>query len=227
MFLKKQIICWIKKIIVNQKTPLLIIFHGYGSNEKQIIKKLINKKYFKKFFIISIRGIFKIKNYTNHYCWYYMNVYNTYKEPKIKNIKQVNLVECLIKSFIQQKIKKYNLNKNNIWFMGYSQGAMLCYSMAINNPNMIKKVIILSGFINTKTLHNTVNNYIKNNVSFFISHGYNDNVIPIKLAKLSLDILKKYRIKYKYIEYVQQKHEISLLNYLDMITWIYQELNKK
>lgn len=193
-----------------KKPPLFLMLHGYGSNEKDMLH--LTNKIPSNFFIISLRGIYSLP--FGGYSWFKIN-FSEKKNPNI-NIKEAIISQKKINNFIKKAVLKYNLDFNNIWICGFSQGAILSYSIAFNNN--FKKIIILSGFLHEKFyLNKKINNLKK--TEFFISHGINDEIIPIDWARKSKIILENNKIKHTYNEYLES-HKINEKNYKDLIKWI-------
>ena len=57
-----------------------------------------------------------------------------------------------ILNFIDEAIEAYQLDAKNITLLGFSQGTILSYSVALSYPEKVKNVIALSGYINEKIL---------------------------------------------------------------------------
>ncbi|WGH26280.1 MAG: phospholipase [Candidatus Bostrichicola ureolyticus] len=203
-----------KQPLIKKKNPPLFLFlHGYGGNENDFFS--FTKELQQYFFFISLRAFHNLNDIG--FCWY--NIYNDIKIYKtsqaIKSIKEI------IK-FIHDSILFYDLNKNNIWLCGFSQGAILSYAIALHYPEIIKKIIILSGFPDTNLLPNTKKENYKT-LDFFISHGKNDSIIPIEWAKQGPIILDNYNINYYYREY-ESEHYLNYDNYYDLTKWVQRKI---
>ena len=89
--------------------------------------------------------------------------------------------------------------------------------MAINKPNLIRRVIALSGYIVPELLKVSVDNI--NNLLIFNSHGISDQIIPIIKARESYSLVKKNNPKITYKEY-NEGHGINQDNFSDFLFWI-------
>ncbi|WP_185873884.1 alpha/beta hydrolase [Blattabacterium cuenoti] len=204
----------IKKSKNKKNPPLFLMIHGYGSNENDLFS--LKKDLPEDFFLISIQGFYSIG--MNKYSWYDIDFDN---KKQFINIAQAKNTIQKISFFIDEAIKKYKLNKNQVWVCGFSQGAILSYAIAFKKPDKIKNIIVLSGYleknlITTKEMKNIVDTKLK----IFISHGKYDTIIPIQLAKKSFNFLKNYKnIHFFYKEY-ESGHNLNNYNYQDLINWI-------
>lgn len=200
----------------NHNSPLIILLHGYGSNEYDLFS--LKEKFPNSMLVISVQGPIML-GYQS-FAWYEFNLLN-----KIyNNVKQAQSSNLLIIKLIDNLTKKYTFNKNNIWICGFSQGAILAYSLLFNYTNFFKKGILLSGYLELDIINKLKKNDIKyKNMNLFISHGIKDNIIPIIWARKSYVRLKKLNIEITYKEY-PGGHTLDKKNYIDMINWIYQKI---
>lgn len=199
-------------LIKTKKPPMFLIIHGYGSNEEDLF--FITKKLPDNFFVISLRGINNLNN--GGYSWYNIDF-----SKKLHSISGAINARNKIIFFIKEAIEYYNLDYENIWICGFSQGAILSYSIALNKINIIKKAIILSGFLYKKIItENDLNLFKNKSLEFFITHGENDNIIPLKLSKKGCYLLEKYKIPFFYKEYKNIGHTLCEENFNNLIKWI-------
>jgi len=124
----------------------------------------------------------------------------------------------LIAKFIDELKETYTFDKNNITLLGFSQGAILSYSLAFNYPSKIQKIIALSGYIN-EALNTEMVLEAAKKISFFISHGIQDQVLPITMAQKSVAYLKANSFDINYNEY-PIGHGVSPQNFADFKAWL-------
>lgn len=203
------------KILVKEnnnssKSSLFLMIHGYGSNEKDLFA--LAKDIPENFCVISIQGIYILNE--DKYFWYDIDFSN---EEKFVHVLQAKKTIKKINFFISEVINKYELNNNDIWLCGFSQGSILSYAIGLNNLN-IKKVIILSGYLENKILKE--NKVLNKNLDFFISHGIYDTIIPISWVKKSLNFLKEKGIFSFFFKEYNSGHYLCNSNYKDLINWI-------
>lgn len=200
------------KFLQKKNFSLFVILHGYGADENDLF--FIANKIPNNFLVISLRAIYPLQN--GGFYWYDIslssNKLHINKKQALKSLEEIILI-------IKNIIKYYNIINPDIWLCGFSQGAMLSYSIALKYPNIINKVIILSGFIYNKILPNNIS--IIKKLTFFITHGKYDNIIPIKLARKGLELLNNLNIKDIFYKEYESEHTISILNFEDLVNWIF------
>lgn len=90
----------------NHNTILIILLHGYGSNEYDLFS--LKKEFPNSMLVVSIQGPIFLEN--NHFGWYEFDLLNN----KNSNIEQAKYSKLLIIQLINQLSKKYFFNQNNI-----------------------------------------------------------------------------------------------------------------
>ena len=88
----------------------------------------------------------------------------------------------------------------------------------------MKNVLILSGYPEDHFIDIKENRADYTHLSFFVSHGLEDVVLPIEGARLGEKLLTNLGIKHEYHEY-RSGHGIIPQNYFDMMAWIKKELD--
>jgi len=189
------------------------MLHGYGSDENDLFS--FASELHENFCIISVRAPYQIQPYGN--AWYAINF--DAEQGKWSDDKQaIKSRDCVVK-FIDEVIETYPINENNVTLLGFSQGSILSYSIALNYPEKVRHVIALSGYIN---LDLNFPNYLNNDFSrldVYCSHGSQDQVIPVTWARRTPTILNKLGITHNYEEY-PVGHGVSPPNFLALKNWI-------
>lgn len=198
--------------IESEQTPLLVLLHGVGSNEKDLFS--FADQLPENFMVISARAPFEIGQ--DSYAWYEVD-FSTGK-PVI-NKEKAEKSRILILQFIDHLKAKYKFDNKQVYLCGYSQGAIMSYSVGLTSPDKIKGIAILSG-----RLLEEVKPLIKpgaqlKQLNVFISHGTNDNVLGVHYAQGSNSYLKELGINSTYKEY-PEGHTISNAMIADLIKWL-------
>ena len=194
------------------KNDLRIIFllHGYGSNEEDLfsLKEFIPSNYI----IISLRAPIIIG--FNSYAWYTINFENSI-DRWIDKDEAINSKNVIIND-ISLHMEDLGFKNKKISLLGFSQGAILSWSLGIEYPHLIKNILPLSGFYHSEITNSNSNSKFKLNC--FSSHGIHDPVIPISWARNGIELIKK-NINIEFKEY-QSGHEINNENLRDIIEWL-------
>lgn len=201
-----------KSNLENVPSPLLLMVHGYGSNEQDLFS--FSRAIPEKFTIISIRGDIEIQY--NGYAWY--NISLDYNGNKSYDTDKAIESRNNIFKTIEICKNKYNIDPNNITLLGFSQGSMLVNAVALTFPEKIRNVVSLSGAFDPNIINLSSSDSLKK-LSFYVSHGLNDEILPFNLSKESLNILKENNIDYTFEEY-PIGHGVSPENFKSMLKWL-------
>ncbi|MBU2996148.1 phospholipase [Cellulophaga baltica] len=195
------------------KPPVLFMFHGYGSNEEDLFSFAAELP--EELCIISVRAPYEMQPYGN--AWYAI----TFDDIKGKWSDDDQAIESRdkISVFITEACNAYSLDENNVTLLGFSQGTILSYSVALSYPEKVQKVVALSGYINENIL---LNGYEENDFSklkFYISHGSVDQVIPVDWASKAPELLNKLNINNIYEEF-PVGHGVAPQNFYSLKNWL-------
>ncbi|NHM07155.1 alpha/beta fold hydrolase [Flavobacterium sp. CYK-4] len=203
------------KIKSESKNPLLLLLHGYGSNEEDLFS--FASELPDQYYVISVRAPYDLMY--GSYAWYAINF--DANENKFSDFNQGRQSRDLIAGFIDKIITDYPIDGNNVTLIGFSQGAILSYAVALSYPEKVKRVVAMSGYLTTEM---ATENYTKNdfsNLRIFASHGTVDQVIPVDWARKAKPELEALGIDIVYKEY-PIGHGVSPQNFFDFRDWLEQ-----
>lgn len=196
-----------------EKNPLLLLLHGYGSNEEDLFSFAVELP--EEYFVISVRAPYDLMY--GSYAWYAINF--DADENKFSDLDQARSSRDLIANTIDELIAAYPIDAQNVTLIGFSQGTILSYAVALSYPQKVKRVVAISGYLNTEM---AVTNFEQNdftNLRIFASHGTVDQVIPVDWARKAKPALEVLGIETTYKEY-PIGHGISPQNFHDFKSWL-------
>ncbi|WP_047415242.1 alpha/beta hydrolase [Cellulophaga sp. Hel_I_12] len=197
----------------NKPIPVLFMLHGYGSDENDLFS--FASELPENLCVISIRAPYAMQPFGN--AWYAINF--DAEKGKWSDDEQAKISRDKIASFITEACEAYGLDPTNVTLLGFSQGTILSYAVALSYPEKVNAVIALSGYINE---HILVEGYTSNdfrNLNFYCSHGSVDQVIPSAWAAKAPDFLNKLGIKNTYEEF-PVGHGVAPQNFLALKKWL-------
>ncbi|MGL2966196.1 alpha/beta hydrolase [Flavobacterium sp. XGLA_31] len=200
-------------IIKKDKNPLLLLLHGYGSNEEDLFS--FASELPQEYYVVSARAPYDLMY--GSYAWYAINF--DADENKFSDINQARISRDIIAGFIDELLAAYPIDANNITLIGFSQGSILSYAVALSYPEKVQRVVAMSGYLNTDM---AVDNFAKNDFShlkIFASHGTVDQVIPVDWARHAIPVLKNLGIETVYKEY-PVGHGVAPQNFFDFKNWL-------
>ena len=198
---------------IKDQNPLLILLHGYGSNEEDLFSfapELPDDSY-----VISVRAPYDLQPYGH--AWYAIH-FDADENKFSDNVQAKQSVE-IIASFIDEIVKQYLIDTENVTLIGFSQGAILSYATALTYPEKISKVVALSGYFNQEILPEIIDTKAISHLKFFVSHGSVDQVIPVDWARKAKPALENLGLEVEYQEY-PIGHGVSPKNFYDFKNWL-------
>ncbi|MCK6608313.1 MAG: alpha/beta hydrolase [Flavobacterium sp.] len=201
--------------VKHDKNPLLLLLHGYGSNEEDLFSfatELPDDSY-----VISVRAPYDLQPYGH--AWYAIH-FDADENKFSDNVQAKQSVE-LIASFIEEIVKQYPIDTKNVTLVGFSQGAILSYATALTYPEKISKVVALSGYFNQEIMPEVIDTKAISHLKFFVSHGLVDQVIPVEWARKAKPALENLGLEVKYQEY-PVGHGVAPQNFYDFKNWLQQ-----
>lgn len=199
----------------SENPPLLILLHGYGSNKEDLFS--FADELPEDFLIISAQAPHEMG--FGGYAWYAINF--DAMNGKFSDLEQAKESIDIIAKFIDEIQQKYQTNPSKTFLLGFSQGAILSYSLSFFYPNKVNYVIALSGYVNQELLPVNISKEIK--TAYYCSHGTVDQVLPIEWARKSSPFLKNVGLENVYFEY-PVGHVVAPQNFYSFKFWIEEKL---
>ncbi len=207
----------VHKVNVPQKitaqTPMLLLLHGLRSNEDDLIS--LANVLDKRLLVVSARAPFDEGG--DKYKWY---DYQRIGQGKAKIDKvQAEQSRKLVIKLIDQLVAAYGVDSKQVFVGGFSQGAMMSYSVGLSVPEKVKGIIAFSGKIPDEIETVIADKSELSDLSVFISHGKQDPILPFKDALSDQQFLENMNIKTSFHEY-DSKHSLSRQNIADFARWM-------
>ncbi len=203
---------------LKENAPLLIMCHGYGSDENDLFS--FASELPEELFIISLRAPYTLQPFGN--AWYAINF--DANQNKWSDDEQAKESREKIAGFIDYACDKYPVNKESVTLLGFSQGTILSYAVALTYPEKVKNVIALSGYINPNIIPENFESIDYSKLHFYCSHGSADQVIPVEWARKAPKFLEALNIDFKYSEF-PVGHGVALQNFYEFNDWLKARLH--
>ena len=207
----------VRESALTENAPLIIMLHGYGSDENDLFS--FASELPDDFFIISVRAPYPMQPYGN--AWYAINF--DADQGKWNDNEQAIQSCHLIAKFIDEAVATYPVNKQNVTLLGFSQGSILSYAVALTYPEKVKNIIALSGYVNKDILPADIQQKDYSNLEFYCSHGSLDQVIPVAWARQTSPFLNSLNIKHHYSEF-PVGHGVAPQNFYEFKKWLVARL---
>lgn len=200
-----------KYIISGKKYPALFVMHGMGSDEQDMLT-LVNGLE-ESFFIFSVRG---------HLSQGPGFSYFTIQDYGRPNRDGFDDAIKRLATFVDEATKNYNIDPDQLYLSGFSQGAIVSMTLALTLGTKIKGVVALSGYIPQFVKEEYTLNP-SDRLSVFISHGEYDQVLPYEWGKANGEFFTKLGIPVTFKSY-PEGHTVSRENLQDFKSWVLRDL---
>ena len=126
-------------------------------------------------------------------------------------------------AFIDSIVNLPSVDKNRIYIMGISMGAMALYELAWRNPSTFAAAVPICGAADTTKIA------LANKVHWRIYHGDADNLVPVQLSRNVYKKLQEANANVLYFEFPGCTHGSwnPAFNDRDLLPWLFSQKRKK
>ena len=195
-----------------QKPPLLILLHGIGSNEKALFA--LAEQLPGKYLVVALRAPIGLGE--NKYGWYQADFSSG--KPVINHAQEVQSRQAII-DCIGRLRAILDYDEQEVYLCGFSQGAIMSYSVALTRPDLVKGIAILSGRLLEEIKPSMAPKEKLQQLRIYISHGINDTVLPVQYARNAVAFLTSLDLTPTFNEY-PAGHQLNTAMHADLVKWL-------
>jgi|SRR5208282_1699788 len=182
--------------------PTIIAMHGWGANALDLIG-LAPYIADGRFMIICPQGPLEVPiGPTRGYGWFPIRMGSSPDREAIENA-----VDAVAK-FVDAAIERYPVERRKLLMLGFSQGGMLAYRLALTNPSKYAALVALSTWFPPELKDMVTDRDAIERLPTMVQHGRADDMIEIARARSSVESLRELRVPLTYREY-DCGHEIT------------------
>ncbi len=170
----------IKTANIEFPKALLVMLHGWTGDETSTWVLTSHLK--DSFTILAPRGTFTIPH--GGYAWADITL------PKEQLWAAYQKAAATFHTWLQEYIFVQNMQSIPIYLTGFSQGAMMVYSLMLLYPGQYQLAACIAGALISEAESLITPDRVKN-VQFYIAHGSLDRIIPIKQARRAARLLEE------------------------------------
>ena len=193
-------------------TPLLLLLHGVGSNEYDLFG--LAPYLDKRFLIISVRAPYTME--VDSFAWFEVNF--TPQGPIIQP-EQAEASRNRMITFLNEAVVAYGADPQQVYLMGFSQGAIMSASVALTRPELVAGVVLMSGRILPQIEPLVAAPEKLKGLPVLVVHGTSDGVLPVNNGRDSQKTLSALPVDLLYREY-PMGHEVSRESLADVTSWL-------
>jgi phospholipase/carboxylesterase len=199
--------------------PLMILLHGSGSNEEDLFG--LCAELAPQATCLSVRAPLEVGE--GRYQWFR----KTDGEGPYEGVPdEVQRSLDSLRAFIAQAQAKYRVAPGRTYLVGFSQGAMMSYEVALHDPFAVGGMAALSGKLNADIRDHLASAPGLSRLPVFIGHGTADSVLPYGDATQANEVLLKVGVKAAFHAYPGMGHGVSEAEVDDLRRWLLQVMGQ-
>lgn len=200
---------------ITQNPKYLVIFlHGFGSDKENLIALAPEfEDILPNALFIAPNAPYEVNQFLIHgYKWFSINL-----DPNQRNfavmpqqtIDEIAASNQALSSFIDEQLEKYNLTAQNLFLIGFSQGAMMSIYQSLTKDQKMAGVIAYSGRVILPE-DIKLDEQIKSKPEICLIHGRQDDVVRFDNFIQGKEKLEKLQIPHEAHEINNLAHSIDL-----------------
>jgi phospholipase/carboxylesterase len=130
-----------------------------------------------------------------------------------------------LEAFIERCLASYPIDRKKFALLGFSQGGVMSYSLALTHPERFAALAVLSSWL-PKELQARLNvSDAVQALPTLIQHGTQDPMIEVDRARDSVERLRQLKLPFTFREY-EMAHEITPGSLGDLSAWLEEKVLK-
>lgn len=194
--------------------PTILTLHGRGANALDLLG-LAPYICRGRFLIICPQGPLEtpIGPEASGYAWYPMSMDGP------PDIASMLASRQRLQQFVDECLARYPIDAKKLAILGFSQGGVIAYSLALAHPDRFAALAALSSWLPPELVPHLSLSDSAQALPTLIQHGTQDSTIEVERARHSVEILRQARIPLTYREY-EMGHEIRPRSLSDLSAWL-------
>jgi phospholipase/carboxylesterase len=127
----------------------------------------------------------------------------------------------LIEGFLEDALERYPIDPERLILMGFSQGGVMAYDLALGRPERFAALVALSAWLPDAVVDALPDDPARASLATLLVHGSQDPMIPIDNAQEARAKLEALGITAAWGEY-EMGHEINPHALRDLLGWLAQ-----
>jgi phospholipase/carboxylesterase len=122
------------------------------------------------------------------------------------------------KRFLDAALQRYPIDRNKLVILGFSQGGVIAYALALAEPERFAGLAALSAWL-PEAVVQTLPLRAYDRLSALVHHGTRDELIDVVRGRESIENLRRLRVPVTYHEF-EMGHEICADSLADLSAWL-------
>jgi len=198
--------------------PAILTLHGRGANAFDLLS-LAPYLCGGRFLMICPQGPLEtpIGGEAVGYAWYPMSLGGP---PDVQAMVES---QRMLRQFSDECLQRYPIDPKRFAILGFSQGGVMAYGLALSNPQRFAALAALSTWFSQELTDQLGIGKGAESLPILVQHGTKDPMIQVARAHDSVEQLRKLRAPLTFREY-EMGHEIKPRSLADLSDWLAEKM---
>lgn len=128
-----------------------------------------------------------------------------------------------VRQFLDAAAERYPIDRRKTVLMGFSQGGVLAYDLALRDPERFAGLVVLSAWLPGPIAEGIPASPAHANLPALVIHGTQDDLMPVARGQESRDLLLKLGIPLTYREF-DMGHEVHPESLKLLVEWLEEKV---
>jgi phospholipase/carboxylesterase len=128
-----------------------------------------------------------------------------------------------LQAFLDECLARYSIDTKKLVLLGFSQGGVMAYSLALSNPERFAALAVLSSWLPRELISELAIKETVQSLPTLVQHGTQDQLIEVQRAQDSVEQLRALRVPVTYREY-DMGHDITPRGLADLSAWLEEKV---
>jgi len=191
--------------------PTLIALHGHGAHALDLIG--LSQTLPAGLLWLCPQAQFTIEQGFHGFTWFHFDRSDPRREEELAQVVDE------LREFIETSIERYPVDPERLVLLGFSQGGMLGYRLALSEPERFAGFAALSTTLSPETATTVAGGATLGRLPVLVQHGDQDPMIAVERARESRERLEELGVDLEYHEY-PMGHQVGAQSTLDLRAWL-------
>ena len=123
-----------------------------------------------------------------------------------------------VRCFLDSALQRYPVNGRKLVLLGFSQGGVIAYALALSEPERFAGLVALSSWL-PEPVAQSLPARPREQLSALVHHGTHDDLIDVGRGRDSVETLRRLQVPVAYREF-DMGHEINAESLMDLSQWL-------
>lgn len=124
-----------------------------------------------------------------------------------------------LQAFLDECLNDYAIDLKKLVLLGFSQGGVMAYSLALAQPERFTALVVLSSWLPKELVGEISLSEAVQSLPTLVHHGRQDTTIEVERARDSVNRLRELKLPLTFREY-EMGHEITPRSLTDLSAWL-------